>query len=739
MIALYSLSLLISLAISGFSSTGQYASYSDMIDFDDSYSDFAIERNSSSGSPGHFYDFEIAKFNSGIRSDRTEFGAGITIGSFEEKPNTTTFLSDVDWKVKDDAGEVSEHSFLTSSVFGGNTGIASESDVLFGNCTIPSNTAARSAYWMWQNGADVITSSIGEADLDGVYHDKSCYLDEFVNDSGILVVDAAGNDFPLDAGVNFLGTGLNTLSIGGSSAFNNIYVNSNHGLLGSDDNPNAPHKPNLVAPADSIFGIDGWREPTSGTSLAAPFVAGISALLLGEFQDELENSPDLLAAVLCAGATTLNGQTSRFDSRVGAGMVNYSRSRRIMLKQNAGYEVGILTSGTKMFSQRFVLQPGQTLTLRCRVLVDLGFDALVYDPFVEAIPYSEIDFAHPSISIQSSGAPVFIPPNSRLIEKKANEASLVFKNSLNSPLTFTVGIDAEAGTATGSDPFAVAYIIDEPAIGELHLNNAYLDQSPSLALAENETLLEDNDSFNVAVYTESGNQIMALEDVENGEVMSDDDWAAIIDSDGPYFYAQASAGSEKSKYYYFAEPREYSHLVQVLPVDWGYREAYDTEDNATYIFGGIDLSVSRERVGYIKSSFINLSPRKANRGHAYWRFEFANPIQEALVAMAWWSENEYQDDGTAYVHIKDSSGVWHKDAVDLLELEMPAYSDGITRLEIGYPGGIAGFEIELTNEATGSRNKGRLSIDDIVFKQYGSEYSWISKNYEIQSPLPILP
>ncbi|MCK6462565.1 MAG: S8 family peptidase [Candidatus Pacebacteria bacterium] len=118
--------------------------------------------------------------------------------------------------------------------------------------------------WAVANDMDVINMSLGSN------YDIAALRDAIIAayNSGIVVVAAAGND---GEAVDYPGAYPEVLAVGATDYGNNIASFSSRGP-----------EVDLVAPGVSIFSTykGSWYATMSGTSMAAPHVAGVAALLL---------------------------------------------------------------------------------------------------------------------------------------------------------------------------------------------------------------------------------------------------------------------------------------------------------------------------------------------------------------------------------------------------------------------------------------------------------------------------
>lgn len=129
--------------------------------------------------------------------------------------------------------------------------------------------------WAWQNGADVINMSLSCGDNKDIRNAINNALTKGRNGKGCIVVAASGNDSR--SNVSFPASIDNVIAVGSIDETGRRALTSNYGS-GLD----------LVAPGNKIATTDystGGYTYAYGTSLAAPMVSGIAALLISQYPD----------------------------------------------------------------------------------------------------------------------------------------------------------------------------------------------------------------------------------------------------------------------------------------------------------------------------------------------------------------------------------------------------------------------------------------------------------------------
>lgn len=181
-----------------------------------------------------------------------------------------------------------------------------------GDCSFFVSDIASAIIYAVNNGADIINISLGG---DGI---TQAVLNAFAfaRDNGVLIITSAGNDDMPDPNIfsqtpglaQFLGSGL---IVGAVDANLNLASFSNRG----GDSRQAF----LVAPGVSIgtIQVNNIFTRVSGTSFAAPYVAGAAAVILSMFPNLTGQD---LFDILTQSATDLG--PNGLDSRFGHGLIN---------------------------------------------------------------------------------------------------------------------------------------------------------------------------------------------------------------------------------------------------------------------------------------------------------------------------------------------------------------------------------------------------------------------------------
>ncbi|MGH9243966.1 MAG: S8 family serine peptidase, partial [Acidimicrobiales bacterium] len=192
------------------------------------------------------------------------------------------------------------------------------------------------AEWAAQAGADVANLSLSSEPTDGT-DPAAQALNALTDEYGILFVTSAGNDGPGDMTVASPGTADRALAVGAVDSFDALAGFSSRGPRLGD----FAIKPEIVAPGsliiaaraagtDNGFPLDEFYTRLSGTSMAAPHVAGAAAVLK---EQHPEWGPAQLKAALASNAEPL-ADVSVYAQ--GAGRVDIGRAVTQTVHADAG-------------------------------------------------------------------------------------------------------------------------------------------------------------------------------------------------------------------------------------------------------------------------------------------------------------------------------------------------------------------------------------------------------------------
>lgn len=192
--------------------------------------------------------------------------------------------------------------------------------------------------WTIRKKVDIINMSLGTHwCTDGTC--LLCRLTDYAVSQGITVVVSAGNDGPYPQTINCPGNARQAITVGASTKTRPFVIPdySSRGSLQS------PSKPDLVAPGHWITAAKpgGTYQPLPGTSMAAPHVAGLAALLyqaskyLGR---KTKPTPADIKQWLKQGCIDLG----EHPSAQGSGLVNFDRTIKALSQMIKGVRVRFL-------------------------------------------------------------------------------------------------------------------------------------------------------------------------------------------------------------------------------------------------------------------------------------------------------------------------------------------------------------------------------------------------------------
>ncbi|WP_210638315.1 S8 family serine peptidase [Streptomyces sp. GESEQ-13] len=280
-------------------------------------------------------------------------------------------------------GDVFGHGTHVASIVGGSgaasggarKGVAPGADLLIGKVLGDDGFGTESQVidgmeWAVARGADVVNMSLGsDAPSDGT-DPMSRALNELSASSGALFVVAAGNAGPGQGTIGSPAAADAALTVGAVDRDDSLADFSSRGPRTGD----GAVKPDVTAPGVGIVAaraagttmgqiVDASYVAASGTSMAAPHVAGAAALLAQQHPDWTAGR---LKDALTSTARLIDGQRV---TEQGGGRIDVAAASRTPVLATAGLSLGTYTAddtGTRTHTVRYTNVSGRDLTLDVR-------------------------------------------------------------------------------------------------------------------------------------------------------------------------------------------------------------------------------------------------------------------------------------------------------------------------------------------------------------------------------------
>ena len=292
------------------------------------------------------------------------------------------------------------------------------------------------------------------------------------------------------------------------------------------------------------------------------------------------------------------------------------------------------------------------------------------------------------------------------------------------------------------------------SVGNIEITNNYLDRCPTFTWSTymGSKHLRYNE-FDLVFVNARGQEILRKSNITSNSnnasyTLTRNEWSNIIAVYGRVYYVYVVArqtdfftsGNYYSELFQFNEPDDFADKIQIKPSEWGFEPQYFFTTNkwkqtSTPILNhGLTITHDRLRCGYIENSYVVLSPRRENAGLAYLTMKFDQPVYSYMFGITLWSTSEGLNsyDSTAVVESMDEHGTWHEDMNLMTDLPngFSIRTQQIDRYETAHTEGIYGLRFVLTSSAIGTRNKGRLCLDDLVLNTDPNDLWFISTFYE---------
>ncbi|MFE6287332.1 S8 family serine peptidase [Streptomyces sp. NPDC057877] len=277
-------------------------------------------------------------------------------------------------------GDAFGHGTHVASIVGGSgaasggsrKGVAPGADLLIGKVLGDDGYGTESQVidgmeWAVAQGAEVINMSLGSAEPTDGTDPMSRTLNELSASSGALFVVAAGNAGPGPGTVGAPGAADAALTVGAVDRDESLAPFSSRGPRLGDDGV----KPDVTAPGVGIVAaraqgttmgeiVDGTYVAASGTSMAAPHVAGAAALLAQQHPDW---TAEQLKNALISTARTISGQRV---TEQGGGRIDLAAAAKAPVSATGTVALGSFSrddTGTRTRTVRYTNTSSRSLTL----------------------------------------------------------------------------------------------------------------------------------------------------------------------------------------------------------------------------------------------------------------------------------------------------------------------------------------------------------------------------------------
>ncbi|MBI4018021.1 MAG: S8 family peptidase, partial [Candidatus Aenigmarchaeota archaeon] len=201
--------------------------------------------------------------------------------------------------------------------------------------------------WCIAQGAHVLTLSLGGADSNNDGSDALSQKLDYAVDQGKIIIVAAGNSGTSSFSILSPGLSHKAITVGSSqTGKSGTTRNAISGFSSRGPTKDGRIKPDIAAPGEPITSLNngGGFSTFSGTSMAAPHIAGIAALALQarsnltpeEFKALLMNTADGREKNNSYGAGVVNVSRllGKINYTVSSSVGNYSRAHNIFVPEN---------------------------------------------------------------------------------------------------------------------------------------------------------------------------------------------------------------------------------------------------------------------------------------------------------------------------------------------------------------------------------------------------------------------
>lgn len=265
----------------------------------------------------------------------------------------------------------------------------------------------------------------------------------------------------------------------------------------------------------------------------------------------------------------------------------------------------------------------------------------------------------------------------------------------------------------------------------------YRDMTPTFKWKSlyNEKWFEQyNPYFKLSILNSNQTTFLTINNISQKEyTLSSSDWENILyNLSGNTYYCYLELASDTSNdwddYGYlksFTKPKEYYDTPYIDPNEYGFEDAYPTDDNTKNNFishnvRGLLFETRRYRTGYIHDEYVVMSPIRAGINEAFIEYKFASPITRIDVQLSHWREYSYEwlnsSTGTATIDAF-INGEWVTQ-LDLLSTStnLPTNRNYPNFYQVAFTTPICSFRFHSSSYGTNTNNnnRGRICIGKIA-------------------------
>jgi len=308
--------------------------------------------------------------------------------------------------------------------------------------------------WAVSNGADIVSMSLG-----GLPGDADPLFEEAIHsawENNVMVITSAGNSGPEPNSISSPGMESKSITVGASNIYNDVAFFSSRG-----PSPNGVVDPDIVAPGRGILSLEPGGQYTiaSGTSMSAPAVAGVAALLLSfNRSEELGASIDEIRSAMLSTASDMG----RHVFVQGAGLINASAALEYLQTPS------VFAYPSFINSSPLILSPGELFEYQLDIFLNQSFNAFNITSSLQ--PYVNASL----VDLDTEGwirarVKVAMPDSAMNGAIMVKNGSKIYYNATLYLQPDVISNDADSGTDAGETyGGALPVIIGTPITGEIN-------------------------------------------------------------------------------------------------------------------------------------------------------------------------------------------------------------------------------------------------------------------------------